>query len=169
MEKNFVTSLDTRSYITTLILPIVLIGTLILMIMADADSKTEISYPLPFIVHGLIFIVYGFCYALRPTSYVVTSEKLTIKRLLGHLTFSLNDIEKAEIVKKEDMRFVMRTFGNGGIFGYTGKFYHSNFGNMTWYATRLSNYVLITLKSGKKIMLTPNDTALATAITSQLK
>jgi hypothetical protein len=53
----------------------------------------------------------------------------------------------------------MRTFGNGGLFGYTGKYYNSRFGKMTWYCTQRKNYVLLILSDKKKIVITPDNPA----------
>ena len=51
----------------------------------------------------------------------------------------------------------MRKFGSGGVFGYIGKFWNKQQGNMIWYATDMKNPVMIETKNGKKIVLTPDD------------
>lgn len=169
MEKKYTTSLDTRAVIGTLALPVLIIVSLAFVVMADDEKKTMLHYPMPMIIHGILLLVYGFCYAMRPISYTLSNDTLTINRLIENVRFRLEDVDKVEAIKKEDLRFVMRTFGNGGIFGYIGKYYHSNFGSMTWYATRLSNYVLITMKSGKKIILTPDDSSFVGDLASKIK
>ena len=55
------------------------------------------------------------------------------------------------------MRFAIRTFGNGGVFGYTGYFYKKGIGSMLWYCTQRANYILIEKTNGKKIVITPDD------------
>jgi hypothetical protein len=74
-----------------------------------------------------------------------------------YVVFSMTDLKNAVAVSKEDMRWTARTFGNGGLFGYYGKFWNKKFGTMTWYATKLNNYILIKTHEGKKIVLTPDN------------
>jgi hypothetical protein len=92
---------------------------------------------------------------------------LIIERPVGKKIFRLSDITSVEVPSKESMRWTIRTFGNGGLFGYWGKFTNKTYGNMTWYATRRSNYILIKIKE-RQIVITPDDISLAQSIRSQL-
>lgn len=70
-------------------------------------------------------------------------------------------IPKANIVEKkqipsEDTTWTIRTFGVGGLFGYYGKFFHTKYGSMIWYATQRKNYVML-VTQGTKFVLTPNE------------
>ncbi len=50
-----------------------------------------------------------------------------------------------------------RILGNGGLFGYTGYYRNSTFGNMRWFATQRKNYILIEKNNGQKIIITPDE------------
>ena len=63
----------------------------------------------------------------------------------------------AQIVDKETMKWTVRTFGVGGLFGYFGKFANRALGSMTLYATRRNNYVLIITTDERKIIITPDE------------
>ena len=56
------------------------------------------------------------------------------------------------------MKWTIRTFGVGGLFGYYGKFRNKTFGNMTWFATQQKNYLIFETTNNQKIVLTPDDT-----------
>jgi len=165
---SFSASLDTRAWISTVLLPLFLIGSFVFMTNASEKNMEQIAWPLPLLVHGLLLLVYVFCWLYRVKSYDVLDRTLKINRTLQSVLISLDEIEKSEVIAKDDLQLVMRTFGNGGIFGYMGKYYHSNFGKMTWYATRMSNYALLTFKSGKKLILTPDDVSLVEVLNSKL-
>ncbi len=61
------------------------------------------------------------------------------------------------------MQWTERAGGNGGIFGFYGEF-KNGYGDMTWYATKSNNYLMIETFQGDKIVLTPNDKAMVKEI-----
>ena len=50
-----------------------------------------------------------------------------------------------------------RVGGNGGLFGFYGDF-KNTFGMMTWYATRLKNYIMIETTDNERVVITPDNT-----------
>ena len=108
----------------------------------------------------LIVSIFIFCYLYRPIKYVVDKNKVIVKRPINDLIIDLNNIKDAFLPTKESMKWTIRTFGNGGLFGYFGKFRNGTYGGMTWYATKTSNYLIIVTKDNDKIVLTPDDTGM---------
>jgi hypothetical protein len=100
--------------------------------------------------------------------YRLNVNALIIERPVGKKIFRLSDITSVEVPSKESMRWTIRTFGNGGLFGYWGKFTNKTYGNMTWYASHRSNYILIKIKDEGKIVITPDDISLDQSIRGQL-
>ncbi|HMI07669.1 MAG TPA: PH domain-containing protein [Flavobacterium sp.] len=115
--------------------------------------------------YGAIFLimVFGICLILSPRGYSVTKDELLIHRLIGNVHIKKADIKSVATLEKDDVRYAIRTFGVGGLFGYYGKFYNSRFGHMTWYMTRSDRPVLITTVKGKKIVLSPDEVGSFTA------
>ncbi len=105
----------------------------------------------------LIISIFIFCYLYRPLGYIVDSNRVIVKRPIKDLTIDLSNIKDAFIPTKESMKWTIRTFGNGGLFGYFGSFRNGTYGGMTWYATKTSNYLIIVTKDNDKIVLTPDD------------
>ncbi len=132
--------------------------------MIDRESAQWEEYePLIFSII-LMGSIYLFCYSFRPTKYIVDSEKITIKRPLKDLIIDMKNIQQVFLVSNDTMKWTIRTFGNGGLFGYYGKFRNRTYGNMTWYATKRDNYLLIETSKHKKIILTPDDITMAKEI-----
>ena len=94
-------------------------------------------------------------YFLRTQSVTINETNIVINRTISPVKIPLSEISSVQ--KPEDMQFAMRTMGNGGVFGYTGKYYKKGIGSMTWYCTQRQNYVLIEKTNGKKIVVTPDD------------
>ena len=105
-------------------------------------------------------------YMLKPSALVLDGGSLTIMRLFKPVTIQLSDIAMARPLDASEVKGSLRTFGNGGLFGYFGKFYNSQFGHMTWYCTQRKNYVLLEKRDGKSIVLSPDD---PTAFLRELK
>lgn len=94
-------------------------------------------------------------YLLHTRAVLMDDLYLTIDRVTRPVRISLSDIRWVERVP--DMKYTVRTFGNGGVFGYTGQYYKKGIGSMTWYCTQRNNYVLLQLTGDKKIVVTPDD------------
>jgi hypothetical protein len=108
----------------------------------------------------LIVSIFIFCYLYRPLKYVVDKNKVIVKRPMKDLIIDFNNIKDVFLPTKESMKWTIRTFGNGGLFGYFGSFRNGTHGGMTWYATKTSNYLIIVTKDNDKIVLTPDDTGM---------
>ena len=103
----------------------------------------------------LIIALYISMYLLKTLSISVDDYAITIDRKVKPVTIPFSEI--SSIRRIDDMRFAIRTFGNGGVFGYTGYFYKKGIVSMLWYCTQRANYILIEKTNGKKIVITPDD------------
>lgn len=115
----------------------------------------------------LLIGIFIYCYLRRVIGYEVDREQITIQRPVGQKHIPISDVEQVILPEKGSLRWTIRTFGNGGIFGYTGSFANSTYGSMTWYATRTDKTMLIVTKDKKKILLTPDDLQMADEIIRQ--
>ena len=136
------------------------------LLAADGDMTTILIRSGIILLSALILLV---CYWLSPRKYFVDNKELVIERPAKDVHILISDIEEVRPVVKGEMRWTIRTFGVGGLFGYYGKYYNSTFGSMTWYTTQLKNRVLIQTKSGKKIIITPDDITFSDTLKSKLK
>ncbi len=105
----------------------------------------------------ILFILTITMYLLMPVSAEITGTGITIHRRINPPTFLFTDIKSISIPDPEDMKGVLRTFGNGGLFGYTGKYWNKKMGSMSWYCTQRRNYIIIDMQNNNRIVITPDD------------
>src|SRR5580693_3113029 len=156
--KKFTSSLDQ----TATIIPyaMVTISLVIFIISFIAYKKTGgevmvlIFFPMaPVLIIGLLIAMYF----LKPLSVIVDNNSITIERKMKPVTIPFTEIKTIRQLQKEEMAGAIRTFGNGGVYGYTGLYYNKKMGSMTWYCTQRKNYVLIEKADGKKLIVTPDN------------
>ena len=133
---------------------IILLLTIAILPVFLIDNRGFLITLLISLVHILICIV-TFIYS--PRSYSIASKQITIHRIFKDVVFLREEIESYKIIDKADIKGTIRTFGVGGLFGYFGSFYNTNFGAMTWYLTRRDKLVLLITKQNKKILLSPDN------------
>jgi hypothetical protein len=104
----------------------------------------------------ILVIILG-CRAYMPLGYTIDSTSITVERKMGSFLIPRKDIQDTQVVTAEELGRTWRMAGNGGVFGYTGWFSSSKFGTMRWFATSREQGVLITMHSGKKFFLSPDD------------
>ena len=103
-------------------------------------------------------LIYFIAYGLSPSGYLLTQDKVIIRSLFRNIFILRSDIKSIERIYKEKLSGSIRTFAVGGLFGYFGKFVNSQFGQMTWYVTRLDKAILITTNDNQKFFISPDDT-----------
>ena len=96
-------------------------------------------------------------YFLKPISVNIEADTIVIDRKVMPVRIGFSAIKEIRTVDNADMRMSIRTFGNGGVFGYTGLYYNRKMGSMRWYCTQRKNYVLIVTTKGKKMIVTPDE------------
>ncbi|WP_316799608.1 PH domain-containing protein [Pedobacter frigidisoli] len=127
------------------------------IISSNGDVKTTL-------IHGGVLLLFvltvigSYLYSTR--KYSVTGDTLVIHRLMGNRVIKLADITEIRFIDSTDFSGTIRTFGNGGLFGYYGKFYNTKIGSMTWYVTQKKNRILLRTQQGDKIIISPNDMSL---------
>jgi hypothetical protein len=111
----------------------------------------------------LLGAIFFFCFALSPRNYELTATELKINRLFKPVRIPVSQIKNVELITEPEKlaKNTIRTFGVGGLFGYFGKFWHAELGNMTWYLKNFKNVLLIELTEGRKILLSPDDASMA--------
>jgi hypothetical protein len=108
------------------------------------------------VVGSLIALLLVAMYAWSPRSYTISGRSIAVKRLAGRIRIPLDGIREARIATPSDFQDCIRTFGNGGLFGYYGQFNTAKLGSCTWYVTNLSNRVVV-ITSAKTAVFSPDD------------
>ena len=108
---------------------------------------------LPLVVLSLIFVpLMVVTWLQAPQTLMIDRNTLTIGRRMKPVTISLGDIVRVERVESKVVRRAMRKVGNGGLWAYTGRYYHRAVGNYQLFATELKDLVLIETDNKKYII-----------------
>jgi hypothetical protein len=158
---DYKASLDTLAKVMTS-------GTFILFVIIGYQSVSAIrSAPgdrTTIYIHGGILLLFVAIllgsWLFAPRSYTLDGTELTINRPIGGVSINRSSIKEVRLLEAGELKGTIRTFGNGGLFGYYGKYYNSGIGHMTWYTTQSKNTVLIVTNEGKKVVISPDDTSL---------
>jgi len=87
--------------------------------------------------------------------YSLTPDAILIHRLCWKTKLSRQGFESAEY-QPGILRHSLRSFGNGGLFSFTGWYHNRTLGTFRAYATDIHRTVVLRL-SGKTIVLTPDE------------
>ncbi len=102
----------------------------------------------------LILCIVFFLY--RPLKYSIENGNIRISRMLGDKIILKDDIKAVRIPSEHDIAWPIRTFGNGGLFGYTGRYYTKHIGSMIWFCSRRNNFILIERNNKLPIVISPD-------------
>ncbi|WP_417602699.1 PH domain-containing protein [Owenweeksia hongkongensis] len=107
------------------------------------------------IIDSLLFFVAVFCFFYSTKGYSIHSGKLVIERPIGKKVISLNKLKGIYDYQKIEKGFTIRTFGNGGLFGYFGYYSNDKIGRFKLYSTKRKDFYI--LDFGKeKIGISPD-------------
>jgi hypothetical protein len=141
--------------ITAVVVTLVLgVGAMTLWTAARAASSGGLSL-VPALASAAVCaaIIVG-CALYAPQGYALDATALRVQRRAGGLDIPLASITAVRRAEREELRGSIRAFAVGGLFGYFGRFYNTRLGGYRMYATRSSNYVLVSTNKGP-VLLTP--------------
>ncbi len=132
-------TLDTRATIITIVVTIFFIGL----------SYIFITKPFGWIFVLLFFLILFISYLLSLKEYQFDQGKLIIKKVCGKkIVIPLNTIEEYIFIPDITKLNMLRTFGNGGLFGYYGIFSSMEYGPINLQLTAMKNVFMIKTKKG---------------------
>lgn len=93
-------------------------------------------------------------WAYAPRRYEISATGIQIHRPRNTIVIPYGDIQLVRELQPQDMKGTVRTFGNGGLFGFTGRFYNRQLGHFQMQATAWRKGVLV--KAQKTVIITPH-------------
>ena len=128
-----------------IVLPVIACGPLFIF-------EEELGW-LPWVIMLLTMApVYVVTWLYSPQTLMIDRNTLTIGRRVQPVEISLGDIRRVERVESKVVRRAVRAMGNGGLWAYTGRYYHRAVGNYQLFATELNNLVLIETDKKKYVI-----------------
>ena len=128
-----------------------LVGIPVLSVVFDvasnaSDAPVVIAVPLIILIAVIPFLIRG---------YIISGKSLIVQRLFWNNVLDLSDLMSID-VNPEAMSKSIRTFGNGGLFSFSGKYRNKVLGPYRAFATKLENSVVLKFPD-KTIVVTPDN------------
>lgn len=124
-----------------------IVGVLIILCVAwfvEADVKALYALPCWLIVMAVVIL-------RTPHYFYIEKDRIVVKLFLGSKV--LEDIHSIHPIDNVFLKGCVRSFGNGGLMGYTGYFRTLKFGSFQMLAVSKKQLVLVTLNNGKKYVI----------------
>lgn len=135
-----IAKLDKMAIVVSIAATVFLIGLSIFFII-------KVPFGWAFAIFMMLIIIIS--YLLSPKNYSFEGTNLIIEKVIGKkITIPFNEIEAYVSVSDFMKLKVVRTFGNGGLFGYYGMFSTAEYGSINCQLTSLKNIFIIKSKKG---------------------
>lgn len=152
--QHFQARLDNLTKTISFVLPVALI----IPFSSIFFQYQKLHDPLLLIGPLATILILSIAALFRPTGYELDDSLLIVKRATGSVKIATDDIRSIELQTKKELGAGIRVLGSAGFLGYFGKFYYRDHGWISVYATDSSKTLLIVLKDGRKIIISPDDT-----------
>lgn len=130
----------------------ILVGIPVMGLLID-PTEAEPWWTLTMVVMPLLILaITGFTTIL---GYTVTSEAIFVERPGRRTRIELRDVVKVEADERA-MSGSLRTFGNGGLFSFSGRYRNQRLGGYVAYATDPARAVVVQT-ARRTLVLTPDD------------
>lgn len=140
-------------WIVTSALFVGLIGTILFLIYGFVKGLDRgMLYSLIPLVVTLLGLIIG-CEGYAPQCLEVGDDRIVVVRRYASVTIHRAEIVSMRKLSEKDFRGVLRLCGDGGLFGYTGKYWSKRLGSFSLYATSRSNLFLIKTATRGQIVL----------------
>ena len=103
------------------------------------------------IVTPIVFAVIWFLALRTPRYFYIEKDRIVVKLFLGSKV--LEDIQSVHPIDLVYLKGCVRTFGNGGLMGYTGHFENMYIGKYQMYAVNKEELALVTLNNGAQYVI----------------
>ena len=134
------------------VIGVVLMGSFIVGLFEEPFDRKSIMAPIA--TFGLFGILY-WVFSGRILGYEILNEGVKIVKGNNSDVIKKDTILEIKPITYKEIRFSIRTFGNGGIFSLSGSFTNKKFGDMTWYITRKDTLLMIVTKK-EKFVISPD-------------
>lgn len=135
-----IAKLDKMAIVVSVAATVFLVGLSIFFIL-------KVPFGWAFAIFMMLVIIIS--YLLSPKNYSFEGTNLIIEKVIGKkIIIPLNEIEGYIRIRDFTKLKVVRTFGNGGLFGYYGMFSTAEYGSINCQLTSLKNIFIIKSKKG---------------------
>jgi hypothetical protein len=134
----------------SLLTSLLLVAIFLMGILTASRPLTE-----PLLIGALPVAILAIAALFTVRGYILTERTLEVQRLVWNTSLSLNNLQSVEY-RPDAMSHSLRTWGNGGLFSFTGHFRNSDLGAYRAFVTDLEHTVVLTFPD-RKIVLSPEN------------
>ena len=135
---------DLRVILTSVLLVVGIPVILCVDWFVEGDVKALYALPLWLIVMAVVIL-------RTPHYFYIEKDRIVVKLFLGSKV--LEDIQSVRPIDNVHLKGCVRTFGNGGLMGYTGYFRTLKYGSFQMLAVNKNELALVTLGNGKQYVI----------------
>ena len=135
---------DSRVILTSVLTMVVIPIVLCVIWFVEGDVKALYALPLWLIVMAVVIL-------RTPHYFYIEKDRIVVKLFIGSKV--LEDIQSVRPILKGELKGTRRSFGNGGLMGYTGYFQNVYIGSFQMYAVNKNELALVTLSNGKQYVI----------------
>ena len=103
------------------------------------------------IVAPILFAVVFILVLRTPRYFYIEKDLIIVKFFLGSKV--LEDVSAVRPIQKGELKGSVKSWGNGGLMGYTGHFENRYIGKFQMYAVNKKELALVTLANGKQYVI----------------
>ena len=135
---------DWQVIVMTIALVLLTIYIVYMVYFVEGDLTDRILLP-------IVFAVIYFLALRTPRYFYIEKDRIVVKLFIGSKV--LEDIQSVRPILKGELKGTRRSFGNGGLMGYTGYFQNVYIGSFQMYAVNKNELALVTLTNGKQYVI----------------
>jgi|SRR6185312_9264092 len=157
---EFAASLDSSAETITTVVCILFVGIAVWNGVGIKRAKGDMmNMAVRIGIFAVLLVTLGYSFMYSVTGYAVRGKALIIKMRHAEIPYTYTQIMDVRAVGAGEMASLKKSFGIGGLFGYSGQYHADAFGDITFYGTQQKNWVLMHTDKNEAIVLTPDDPA----------
>ena len=110
----------------------------------EGGVEALIALPIWFVVMVAVIL-------RTPRYFYIEKDHIVVQFFIGHKL--LDDIQSVRPILKGELKGNIKTWGNGGLMGYTGHFENRYIGKYQMYAVNKRELALVTLNNGAQYVI----------------
>jgi Bacterial PH domain len=154
---TFTCSLSPAIRVVSIVVTVALLGGAVAMGLPGAMGWVGPASPWMLFAAATMPLVLLATWLFVPLGYEVTRDAIVVRRPIGPVRIAASAIESVAPMEASALCLGIRLCASGGLYGVFGLFWSSKMGRFWVWGTRADHLVLIKMRHGLPVILTPDD------------
>lgn len=98
-------------------------------------------------------------YAVSIRAVIVTEDAVVVAGRAGFRRYPLATIAGARVLAPDELNGAFRLLANGGLFGWSGNFFHPSIGRFRMNAVRVDRRIMLQFEDGSRFVVSADEPA----------